>query len=179
MDAKKYTVLYNLIFPIWVFVFMPNLIPVIFAINFMIDGAIIWYYLKRHNKFNNIRIYCFRSMGSEQDLKQELNKRTILSYTFQAALFGYAADFFGGIVMLELLEVFPFNKLDYYHIWSNFTSVLLHILVIFIVGFMIYLFHRYRGRRLNLSPAEAKGLGIVMGIFTAPWVILIPTYLFY
>lgn len=175
-NSKTGTVLYNLIFPLWVFPFIPTRIPLAVAVNFVIDAVIIWVYLKKHKKLNNPKIYCFRAFGSEKTTMPEIDNRMILRYSFKAALFGWFADFLGGVAMVGLLETAPFDKyIDTYLVWSNFISGLLHILVVLLVGFLIYLYHRRKGKKLNLDVAEARSLGLVMGILTAPWFFFVPT----
>ncbi len=174
--SKNGIILYNLIFPLWVFPFIPKLILPAFAISFAIDSVITWIYLKKHKKLNNPKIYCFRAFGSEKTTLPEINNRAVLGYSFKAALFGYFADFLGGVMMIGLLETAPFDKyIDTYLVWSNFVSGLVHILIVLLIGFLIYLYHRRMGKRLNLDAAEAHGLGLIMGILTAPWFFFVPT----
>ncbi|WP_213974882.1 MULTISPECIES: hypothetical protein [Tepidanaerobacter] len=176
-SPKSGTILYNLIFPIWVFPFIPARIPIVFVVNFVIDAAVIWLYLKKHKKLNNPKIYCFRAFGSEKTTQPQIDNRMVLRYSFRAALFGYFADFLGGMLMVGLLETARLAKyIDTYFVWSNFVSGLMHILVTLLVGFLIYKHHRRVGKkRLNLSADEARGLGLAVGILTAPWFFLIPT----
>lgn len=177
-SSKSEILLYNLIFPLWVFPFIPTLIPRAFAVKFAIDAIIVWIYLKKHKKFNNLKIYCFRAPGSERTNLPQIDSRAVFRYSFKAAIFGYFADFLGGVAMIGLLETTPFDQyIDTYYVWSNFISGLLHVLVILPVGILIYLYHRSMGKRLNLNTAEAHGLGLIMGILTAPWFFLIPTTL--
>jgi hypothetical protein len=174
--SKNQTVLYNLIFPLWVFPFIPKRIPLAVAIKFVIYAAIVWMYLKKHKKLNNPKIYCFRAFGSEKTTLSKIDNRVVLRYSFKAAIFGYFADFLGGVIMVGLLETAPFDKyIDTHLVWSNLISGIVHIFIVISVGLLIYLYHRRMGSGLNLDPTEAHGLGLVMGILTAPWFFFIPT----
>ena len=173
-------VLYNLIFPLWVFPFIPRRVPLAFAVYFVIYTILVWLYLKRHKKFNRLKIYCFRAPGSEKTTLPEINSKVVVRYAFKAAVFGYFADFLGGMVMLGILETEALGKyINTDFLWSNYISGLLHIFVVFLVGFLIYLYHRRLGRSLNLNSAEANSFGFIMGILTAPWFYLIPTVWLY
>jgi hypothetical protein len=174
--SKNQTVLYNLIFPLWVFPFILRFIPLILLAKFVTNTAIVWLYLKKHKKFNRLKIYCFRAYGSEKTTQPEINNRVVFGYAFKAAVFGYFTNVLGGIVMIWLLETALFGKyIDTYLVWSNFISGFIHIFVVLLVGLLIYLYHRRMGRRLNLDSVEAHGLGLTMGILTAPWFFFIPT----
>ena len=177
---KHQTVLYNLIFPLWIFPFIPRLIPLVLVLNFAIDTAIVWLYLKKHKKFNELKIYCFRAFGSEKTTQPEINNRVVFGYAFKAAVFGYFANFLGGVVMVWLLETAPFDKyIDTYLVWSNFISGFIHIFVVLLVGLLVYLYHRRMARSLNMNSVEAHGLGLIMAILTAPWFFFVPVAWFY
>lgn len=179
-SLKNQVVLYNLIFPLWVFPFIPRRIPLVFLVNFAVDAAIIWIYIKRHNKLNNPKIYCFMTGISERTNKPELNKGVVWGYSFKSAVFSYFADCLGGVLMVFLLEIAPFDRyIDNYHVWSNFVSSAAHVLIVIFIGFLVYLYHRHKGKRLNLSETESHGLGLIMGVLTAPWFFFIPTAWFY
>ena len=175
-DVKNQTVLYSLIFPLWITHFMPRLIPQILIIKFIINTLIVNLYLKKHKKFNRLKIYCFRAFGSEKTTQPEINRGVVFGYSLKAAVFGYFANFLGGVVMVGFLEMAPFDKyMDTYLVWSNFVSGFVHILIVLLVGILIYLYHRKMARSLNLDSAEAHGLGLIMAILTAPWFFFIPT----
>lgn len=170
------TVLYNLIFPLWVLYFIPRLIPLILVKNFVINTVIVWLYLRKHKKFNELKIYCFRALGSEKTTQLRIDNRVVLGYAFKAAVFGYFANSLGGVVMIWLLDTAPFDKyIDTYLVWSNFISGFIYIFIALFSGLLIYLYHRRMGRSLNLDSAEAHGLGLIMGVLTAPWFFFIPT----
>lgn len=177
---KDQGVLYNLIFPLWVYPFILKFIPLILAAYFVIDAVITWLYLKKHNKFNSLRIYCFRAFGSEKTTQREINKRVVFGYAFKAAVFAYFADVLGGMLMIWFLETAPFcDYIDTELVWSNFVSGFMHFFVVLLVGLLIYLYHRGKGKSLNLNSAEAHGLGLIMGILTAPWFFFVPVAWFY
>lgn len=166
----------GLVFPLWVLHFIPRLVPRIIIIKFIINTVIVWLYLKKHKKLNRLKIYCFRAYGSEKTTQPEINRRVVFGYALKAAVFSYFADFLGGVVMVGFLKAAPLEKyMDTYLVWSNWVSGFVHIFIVLMVGLLIYLYHRGMGRRLTLDRTEAHGLGLIMGIFTAPWFFFIPT----
>jgi hypothetical protein len=172
---KNQQVLYNLIFPLWVYPFIIEYIPLFLAPYFAVYAIIVWLYLKKHKKFNNLKIYCFRAFGSEKTTQREINRGVVFGYAFKAAVFAYFANVLGGMALIWFLKTPPFSKyIDTDFIWSNFISGLVHVLVVLLVGLLIYLYHRRAGRSLNLTAAETHGLGLVMGILTAPWFFFLP-----
>lgn len=165
-----------MIFPLWTLPFTPKFLPAAFTINFAINMIVVWIYLKIHKKFNKPKIYCFRAPGSEQQVQIEISSQLVFKYCARAAFFGCFAIFLGGAAIGGLLKKFPIDKyVDTFYVWTSFTSGFFHILISFVVGFLIYRYHRRMAKnRLGLGVAEASFLGKLIGFLTAPEFFLIP-----
>ncbi|MEW6244609.1 MAG: hypothetical protein AB1497_10190 [Bacillota bacterium] len=166
---RAFLTAYNVVFPIWMLLIIPNLIPVTLVANFLIDGAVISFYLVRVNKFPFFRA------GDGPDLPVRPSPQAFWRYLLMAVVAGYVADFMGMGVMLLAAEMLPHAVLDIYRVYTGLVSVAVHLLVVLLVGLLVFAFHLWAGRRLLLTWREAFGLGLAMGIITAPWFFLIPT----
>ncbi len=171
---------HNMIFPIWVYPFIPKSMFLAFTIKLALHTIIVYIYFKKQKELNNPQIYCFRAFGSERSSRPKINSKVIFRYSFRAALFSCFTDYLAGIIMVSLLNSAVFFKyVDTDFLWSNFISGSVHVIIVLFIGILIYLYHRRMGRKLGLKYTKARGLGLIMGILTAPWFFLIPTIWLY
>ncbi|SEN55743.1 hypothetical protein [Lihuaxuella thermophila] len=154
--------LYNVIFPLWIAVFLPpyTLIPLLG--NLIIDGLVITFTLK----WNRV----------------SLERKKLWGLIFKAWGFGFLADLVGVMIVLTtsvLLDRLTGYVLDYYFIWDDPVSVVFSLLVVAACGFLIFLFNRRLAKNAGLEEGIALRMGLAMGIITAPWLFLIPSSLIY
>ena len=82
--------------------------------------------------------------------------------------------------MVSLLNSAVFFKyVDTDFLWSNFISGSVHVIIVLFIVILIYLYHRRMGGKLGLKYTKARGLGLIIGILTAPCFFLIPTICLY
>lgn len=150
-DAKGQT-FYNLIFPLWVALFLPRFIYVLLLGNLLIDGLLILAVLSLS--------------------RIKLPPLSLGSLILKAWGAGFAADLVGAAVLLTLESLVP---VDAYRFWTSLTSILSYLLAITAAALLIWACNRKFARQAGVSPQAAKRLALVMALLTAPWMFLIPT----
>ena len=171
---KKYVKLHNIIFPIWMlFWILPIFWIVVLPANFLIDLLVI--------------ILTMRYMNI-QDIRQKA-KAVIL----KVWIFGFAADFIGSLgMLLAMIITFdfktPFGNWWYYNITSgvainpfdNIFSFVWVTLCIIAAAYFIYIFNcKICLKNIDISDSEKKRIALSLAIFTAPYLLYLPTKLFY
>jgi len=163
---KRDVKLYNVIFPIWLIVFLPTwLWLIIIPANLAVDCLVTWLSAKR--------------LGVA-------DIRGTLRHTWwRFWLLGFLADFIGGVWMVAGMYLsVPLEKL-----WPDTLSGIMHnpfthpaaflwtLAGIALAGVCIYLFDR---RVLKHCPAlddrQKRGIALAMSLITAPWLFFIPVY---
>lgn len=148
---------YNVIFPLFITIFLPPFIIIPLLGNLLIDGLVYHTFLQRINVKHNFT--------------------QLLSLVVPAWILGFVADILGVILLLAAEELLPL-RLDTLRIWNSLPTVLIIITVILLVGFIIYHFNRWLLLRRGLSSYGAFMVALAMGVITAPWFFLIPTIWF-
>lgn len=144
---------YNLIFPLFITIFLPPFVIIPIIGNFLIDSMV--YYLS------------LRQTDSIPPFKQ------LMKLVIPAWLLGFVADIVGVAFILLITETLP--RLDVIRIWNSLPTVLVVILTIFLVGLLIYFVNRWLLSRQGYDPEICHFTALAMGIITAPWFYLIPT----
>jgi hypothetical protein len=154
----KKPILYNVIFPIWLSIFIPpfTLIPLLG--NLLIDSSVIYLTLKR----NSVR----------------LEGRKLRTLIFQAWLMGFVVDLIG-ITLFFLMEWLFSGKIDFGYIWNDPLSAIMSSLIVVVCGTLIFTVNRRLARRAGVEEPAAFRVGLAMGIITAPYLFLVPTAWFY
>jgi len=154
----KKPILYNVIFPIWMAIFIPpfTLIPLLG--NLLIDGSVIYLTLKR----NSVR----------------LEGRKLRTLILQAWVMGFVVDLIGVGVLFLLNDVLYrlFSvEIDFFRVWKDPVSVIVLALIVAFCGTLIFLVNRWLARRAGVREPVAFRVGLAMGIITAPYLFLVPT----
>ena len=150
--------LYNVIFPIWLIIFIPPIILGVIPANFLID-AIVLYLILKFMKFTNIK---------------EIFKKNYL----KVVGFGFLADIIGGILLLLSLFVDSLNDMG----WNPYKSILctIYLLIVFIIStYLIYLFNNKFNFKNIEDKNKTKKISILIAVLTAPYLFLVPTSLMY
>lgn len=155
---KRKPILYNVIFPIWMTIFIPpyTLIPLLG--NLLIDGSVIYLTLK----CSGVR----------------LEGRKLRTLILMAWMMGFVVDLIGvGLFfLLQYMMIRFFSKdLDYTYIWNDSLSVLALSLIVAVCGTLIFFVNRWLARRAGVKEPAAFRVGLAMGIMTAPYLFLVPT----
>lgn len=163
--------LYNVIFPIWFILFLPPVILVTLAGNFLIDSLVlIGCY------------YCFKLAQLGLDLKTFYKKSIVKVW-----LFGFLADFAGAALLFVTGLMGDFWGLPYdiasavnYDPFSHPLGVLIIVLAMIVAGILIFFFnHRFIFPKL-ISDAQLRfKTALAIALITIPWTFLLPTKWFY
>lgn len=162
---RKEIKLYNMIFPAWALYMVPFLWVIILPANFIFDSVIILAVLTVMKIVN----------------KRDTYKRII----FKVWGLGFAADIIGGICMMIMLgftDDFTSGKYRdlHYHPSSYPVGFLIIIISVIISGILIYILNYYgHFKELDIEQGQKKTLALTLAITTAPYLMFLPTELFY
>ena len=162
---KRPVKLYNVLFPIWVLYFFPQVWIITLPGNLLIDCAVLL-----------LTLTALRHAGKKAVLRQ-------LWWKFW--LLGFAADAVGVAWMfLGFLLYLPFGS-----VWENSVGHIMHnpfahpaaflwtLIGVALAGVCIYLFDKKAmGRCELLAPREKHIIALTMAVVTAPWLFFIPMY---
>ncbi|MCR4618846.1 MAG: hypothetical protein K5669_11765 [Lachnospiraceae bacterium] len=170
-DSSGNPKLFNLIFPVWLLVWLPSPLWIgIIPINYIIDRLV------------------FTISGKIQ--KKELKQKFFMKHTWKLFLIGFAADFVGMIMLLlpMTIENWIESRIDgvvdwlaeinsslSYNCFDNIFALLYTLLAIAVAGLLIYIFDK----KVIISTKEftiqqANKIALFMALFTAPYLYLFP-----
>lgn len=171
---KKDVKLYNIIFPIWLLLIFPLAWIVVLPANFIIDWTVT-YQSMRYLKI------------------QDANK-LVKSVILKVWLCGFVADLVGVAIMfsVNVIELGVFSTqagkwwnenimipVNYNPFGSIYAFIWVMVCVV-ISGVVIYFLNaKFCFRKLEIDELLKKKLALSLAVFTAPYVFLIPTSLFY
>lgn len=173
---QKTLVLYNLIFPVWLLVWLPTwLWLLIIPLNYGIDRLVF--------------TKCARK------LRPELAKNFFQKHTWKLFLLGFAADFIGMLFLLlpmlfdwimdSRIGVGPafyrsFMSAISLNAFKNVPALIYTAAAIALAGFLIWLFDRRAILKTGeFTEQQADHIALMMAVFTAPYLYLLPITLFY
>ncbi len=157
--------LYNVLFPIWLLVFIPSFLwLILIPANYLIDRTVLYYSLPEERRKN----FCRR-------------------HTWKICIAGFLADFAGGLFLFGVLLLadtyFPnsnafTNALTFNH-FTHPLALLTILAAIALAGGLIYLMDRFILRRSGRTEEEAGHAAKRLALITAPYLFLIPSALIY
>lgn len=150
---KRDIKLYNVMFPIWMFIFLPTVLwLIILPVNFAVDSLVVLLVLGR--------------LGLEN--RREIWKKSIT----RVWIYGFVADFIGAALTLLLLVVF--DRWFYVSLEMPFGQ-LLALPGVVLAGIFIYLLNRhFPFKNCGLESEAIKKLSLALAVFTAPYTMLWP-----
>ncbi len=167
MRKQHRSVLYNVMFPLWMLVWFPSwlwlaLIPT----NYLIDRAVLWWSL---SEMNDRQAFCRH-------------------HIWKICLAGFASDFIGSLLLLgaylsfdaagtglahDVVHGLGFNP------FSNLLSFFITVCAVVLAGFCIYVFDLSILRRAGLAEVQARHSALLLAVLTAPYLFLFPSGLLY
>lgn len=148
--------LYNVLFPIWLLIFLTPWLFVSLIGNLLIDGTIIYLTLR---------------------LNHALPNPGKLGYLiFVSWVLGFVVDIIAALILLRLTMS---DKLEDFYIWDYPKTIMIYMLIIISAGCLIYLVNRFLCRKFGFSLHVSHKVARAMGIITAPWLFLVPPSLIY
>ncbi|GAA0180527.1 hypothetical protein SH2C18_32020 [Clostridium sediminicola] len=163
---KKEVKLYNVLFPIWFLLVFPITWIVVLPANFIIDSIVLI-----------ISMIFLKQIDIKENYKKSILK---------VWLFGFLSDFIGaGILFLSHIPngdwwyEFVYSPVSY-NPFDNFYSLSYVFIAIIVSGVAIYLFNlKISFKKLNYDLKIKKTIALSLAIFTAPYVLLVPSKLMY
>lgn len=167
---KREIKLYNVLFPIWILYFFPQVWIVTVPGNLLID--------------------CGLLLLTLAVLKHTEKRAVLKALWWKFWLLGFLADFIGAAVLFGiwlLLSVLDLSGGAWSEImmaylanpFRSLPALLLTLAGVVLAGVCIYVFDKRAMRRCALlTLREKRAVALVMAITTAPWTFLIPLYLY-
>ena len=167
---KREIKLYNVLFPIWILYFFPQVWIVTVPGNLLID--------------------CGLLLLTLAVLKHTEKRAVLKELWWKFWLLGFLADFIGAAVLFGiwlLLSVLDLSGGAWSEImmaylanpFRSLPALLLTLAGVVLAGVCIYVFDKRAMRRCApLTLREKRAVALVMAITTAPWTFLIPLYLY-
>ena len=168
---------YNLLFPLYLLWLLPSIWLFILPANFLIDSAVVLLAL-HWSKQSKFVIY----------------KKIIL----QVWGYGFLADFIGSVFLFAVSQViyviadsgdfsnankqalYSLSSAIDYNPYGNFFALVLTLVAIFLSGICIYHFNLKRTlKNVEMVAKHKKRISLFLAIVTAPYMFLIPAYLFF
>lgn len=144
----------NVIFPLFIVIFLPPFIIIPLISNLIIDGSVYYLFL--------------RQTGWMPPRKQ------LGIVILVAWILGFIADLLGVAILIAAAELLPLN-INITQVWSDLPTIITFLLTISLVGLIIYLLNRLLLLKVLHTPRSTANLvALAMGIITAPWFFLIP-----
>lgn len=151
----NHTKLYNVIFPLWIIIFVPPYAFIPLVGNLLINGIVIYAMLRIH--------------------RIDVQKQFFVQRVLATWGFGFLADIAGAVLLYFCSEMLDVGVL----IWSNPKDFLVYLGAVLFTGYLIYLFNRWLFSRHPLTAPFAYKIGCAMGSITAPWMFMIPPQWFH
>ncbi len=170
------TILYNLLLPFWVLLFVPSwLWLILIPLNYILDRIILRW-----------------SLGDMPDKGQFCRK-----HTWKLCLIGFAGDLIGALLMVGalFLTALPdainesaegahplLDKIMYgvgFNPFSHVLSLIIVLAAIALAGFVIYLLDKAVLKKVGLSIEQAKKSALRIALITAPYLFLFPSSILY
>ena len=157
--------LYNVLFPIWLLVFIPSYLwLILIPANYLIDRAVLYYSLPAENR----KTFCRRN-------------------TWKICIAGFLADFAGGLFLFGVLLLFDtyfpgsqtfIDALTFNH-FTHPLALLAVLAAIALSGVLIYGMDLFLLKKSGLAEEQAKHSAKRLALITAPYLFLIPSALIY
>ena len=165
MKNHKTVRLYNVMFPIWMILFLPSKLWLwVIPANFIIDSIVLYFGTKDWSIVRN--------------------------HSWKTCIIGFVCDFIGALILLGLLifsdhldsESFFANAVYDMSMnpFKNIFALLILLAVVALVGYLIYVMNRWMLRKFTkLDENTIHHACLLLAVITAPWLYFLPTTLLY
>ena len=167
MRNKQSVTLYNVLFPVWLLVWIPSflwllLIPLNYAIDYLV---------------------LYKSLPAGADRKAFCNK-----HTWKICAAGFAADFAGSLFLFALFMMTgnwgvsfaqAVNQGLAFNPFGNWAALVLAVIAILLSAYLIYRFDFYLLKRAGLPEGQSKTSALRLAVVTAPYLFLLPSEILY
>ena len=187
MRQKQSITLYNILFPVWLLVWIPSpLWLVLVPLNFLIDYVVLYKSLPDAvEREKNVPGNGPQNKNSPDSVPR---KAFCNAYTWKLCAAGFAADFIGSLVLFAAFMIAGSRELDLARAVSQglglnpFTSggaFLIVVCAILLAAFCIYRFDLHILKRAGLSEGQSRKSSLRLAVMTAPYLFLLPSELLF
>ena len=175
IERKNTVTLYNVIFPLWLFVWIPSILwLIVIPLNYLVDRLV------------------FTLSGKKQN--RDLDKKFFRKHTWKLWLIGFFSDFVGALLLLfplfipvpqavkgnynasafgKFMNALQLNPFQY------LPTFLYFLFAIFVAGALIYFLDLLVIKSTKVfTKTQAKRIALNMAVFTAPYLYLLPIRIF-
>ena len=154
---------YNVIFPIWMFLFFPPVVFIALFGNFIIDSLVL--------------IGCYYWFKCSPSLTAFYKK-----HIFVVWIFGFLADIIGAAILLSIYVSETFIGLPYelvmaisYNPFLDPWAFVIILLAILVSGLFIFLFNYHFTFKKTIEDKRKRAkVSLTIAVLTLPWTFLIP-----
>ena len=167
MRQKQSITLYNILFPIWLLVWIPSpLWLLLIPLNFVIDYVVL-----------------YKSLPDGVPRKAFCN-----TYAWKICAAGFASDFIGSLFLFAAFMITSSHKLDSLrpishglglNPFESFAALLIVVCSILLAAYCIYGFDLYILKRAGLSEEQGRKSALWLATATAPYLFLLPSEILY
>jgi len=167
MRHKQSVTLYNLLFPIWILVWLPSpLWLLLIPLNFIIDYLVL-----------------YKSLPASSERKTFCNR-----HAWKICAAGFAADFIGSLFLFVLFRLTGEYKSGYlktvsqalaFNPFANAGALLIIVLAILLAAYCIYRLDLHILKRAGLTEGQSKTSALWLAAVTAPYLFLLPSEILY
>ena len=171
MNTRKEVRLYNLLFPIWLLLFIPSwLWLLLIPANYLLDRVVLRWSL---GDLAEKGLFCRR-------------------HTWKICIAGFFADFLGGALMVGLFVLSALTDTEAerpfmddlvfavgFNPFSHPAAFVFVLLAVALTGAVIFLLDRWILKRAGLAVEKAKHAALMLAVITAPYLFFFPSALLY
>ena len=167
MRQKQSITLYNILFPIWLLVWIPSpLWLLLVPLNFVIDFVVL-----------------YKSLPDSVPRKAFCN-----TYAWKICAAGFAADFIGSLFLFAAFMITSSHKLDSLrpishglglNPFESFAAFLIVVCSILLAAYCIYRFDLHILKRAGLSEEQGRKSALWLAVATAPYLFMLPSEILY
>ena len=187
MRQKQSVTLYNILFPIWLLVWIPSpLWLLLVPLNFVIDYFVLYKSLpddvERENGILN------GGQGNINFSSSVPRKAFCNTYAWKICAAGFAADFIGSLFLFAAFMITSSHKLDSLrpishglglNPFESFAAFLIVVCAILLAAYCIYRFDSYLLKRAGLPEEQGRKSALWLAVATAPYLFLLPSEILY
>lgn len=155
---KKEVRLYNVLFPIWMLIWIPSFLwVVLIPLNYMIDRFVL-----------------------KKSLPDTIDKESFLNKTaYKICASGFLCDLIGSSLMFLSLYLsgddYRLANAISFDPFSDLFAFVLVVSMIFVSAVLIYLIDKQILKKAGLNEDQARRSALFLAVFTAPYLFLIPS----
>ena len=197
MRQKQSVTLYNILFPVWLLVWIPSpLWLLLIPLNFVIDYFVLYKSLPDDVERGKVvldRDQQSKSLSDDAERNKNFpgsvpRKVFCNTYAWKICAAGFAADFIGSLFLFAAFMITSSHKLDSLRLISHglglnpfesFAAFLIVVCSILLAAYCIYRFDLHILKRAGLSEEQGRKSALWLAVVTAPYLFLLPSEILY